>query len=93
MEEIPVWNDLFLSIFFCLPEFLTILTSVELNKKEKKIFQLPQEELQRIENILKKAIDKESGKLSENDTSLTEDNPDGREYLFFLSDQRWSQSG
>ena len=54
------------------------MTSVELNRKDKKRFQLPQDELQRIEKILKKAVDKESGKLSENDVSLTEDNPDGR---------------
>ena len=56
-----------------------------MKRKEKKTFQLPQDELQRIEKILKKAFDKESGKLSENDLSLTEDNPDGREYLSFFS--------
>ena len=60
------------------------MTSVELNRKDKKRFQLPQDELQRIQKILKKAVDKESGKLSENDVSLTEDNPDGRKLLFRL---------
>ena len=73
--------DLFNFVCLFFSEFLTILTSVELKRKEKKTFQLPQDELQRIEKILKKAFDKESGKLSENDLSLTEDNPDGRECI------------
>jgi hypothetical protein len=56
---------------------------VELNKqKGKKLFQLSKSELERIENILKKAIDKEAGKLKLNDKSLTEDNPDGRKCTF-----------
>ena len=56
---------------------------MELNKqKGKKLFQLSNSELVRIENILKKAIDKETGKLKLNDKSLTEDNPDGRKCTF-----------
>jgi hypothetical protein len=58
------------------------LTTVELEKKDKKMFQLPPDELVRIEKILKKAVDKESGKLSESD--LTEDNPDGRKSTSFI---------
>ena len=54
---------------------------MELDKKDKKLFLLPESENQRIEKILKKAFDKESGKLSENDDSLTEDNPEGRKYF------------
>ena len=57
-------------------EFETILTTVELERKDKKSFILPSEENERIEKILKKAKDKETGKLT--DVSLTEDNPDGR---------------
>merc|ERR1711994_392558 len=34
-------------------------------------------EEERINNILKRAFDKESGKLNEKDVRLTEDNPDG----------------
>ena len=69
--------------FFRISAFGTILTSVELNKqKGKKLFQLSKSELVRIENILKKAIDKETGKLKLNDKSLTEDNPDGRKCTF-----------
>ena len=56
---------------------------MELNKqKGKKLFQLSKSELERIENILKKAIDKEAGKLKLNDKSLTEDNPDGRKFTY-----------
>ena len=57
-------------------EFETILTTVELERKDKKSYLLPSEENERIEKILKKAQDKEAGKLT--DVSLTEDNPDGR---------------
>ena len=44
------------------------------------MFKLHESELQRINKILQKAVDKETGKLSEDDESLTEDNPDGRKY-------------
>ena len=73
--------NLFQSLFwrvFNLAEFETILTSVELEKKDKKTFKLEESENQRINKILQKAVDKETGKLSEDDESLTEDNPDGR---------------
>ena len=67
---------------FCVAfsEFATILTSVELDKHGKKMFKLPKSEEDRINNILKRAFDKESGKLDESDVRLTEDNPDGRKY-------------
>ena len=42
------------------------------------MYKLAKSEEERIKNILKRAFDKESGKLSETDVSLTEDNPDGR---------------
>ena len=45
------------------------------------MFKLPKTEEERINNILKRAFDKESGKLNENDVRLTEDNPDGRKIL------------
>ena len=66
-------------IFFL--EFETILTSLELKRKDKKKFLLDNAEQERIENILKKAVDKESGKLSQVDAGITEDNPDGRELI------------
>ena len=51
------------------------------------MYKLPKSEDERIRNILKRAVDKESGKLSEKDVSLTEDNPDGRK-IFALSSLR-----
>lgn len=71
-------------IDFDFVEFETILTSVELEKKDKKMFKLEESENQRINKILQKAVDKETGKLSE-DESLTEDNPDGRKLTSMLS--------
>ena len=64
-------------------EFETILTSLEIKRVEKKKYQLDNAEQQRIEKILQKAVDKETGKLSDNDDSLTEDNPEGRKYFWF----------
>ena len=72
----------FNSIVCIILEFVTILTSVELDKHGKKMFKLPKSEEERINNILKRAFDKESGKLNENDVRLTEDNPDGRKFIF-----------
>ena len=48
------------------------------------MFKLPKSEEERINNILKRAFDKESGKLNENDVRLTEDNPDGRKFISLL---------
>lgn len=59
-------------------EFETILTSVELERtlgRSKRMI-LPEEELERIKKILKRAVDKAEGKLDMADL-LTEDNPDG----------------
>ena len=64
--------------FLHFSEFETILTSLEIKRVEKKKYQLDNAEQQRIEKILQKAVDKETGKLSDNDDSLTEDNPEGR---------------
>ena len=69
---------MYFTSYYYFIEFETILTSVELEKKDKKTFKLDESENQRIKKILQKAVDKETGKLSEDDESLTEDNPDGR---------------
>ena len=66
-------------------EFETILTSVELEKtlgKSKRMI-LPEEELERINKILKRAQDKADGNLDMSDL-LTEDNPDGCEFGLVL---------
>ena len=64
-------------VIFSFSEFETILTTVELERHEKKMFKLSNEEKERIEKILRRAVDVESGKIDEKDVSLTEDNPDG----------------
>lgn len=77
----------------CLVDFETILTSVELKKapesadtvssekksSKKRMFILSEQELERIQRLLKRSVDKESGKLD--DMELSEDNPDGRKTL------------
>ena len=70
------------SCIFTIAEFETILTSVDMDRHGKKMYKLPKSEDERIRNILKRAVDKESGKLSEKDVSLTEDNPDGRKIIY-----------
>ena len=62
-------------------EFETILTSVELDKVDKTTFKLSSTEKERIEKILRRAVDREAGKLDDNDVSISEDNPDGRKFL------------
>ena len=59
-------------------DFETILTSVELERHDKKTFKLTSTEKSRIEKILQRAVDKEEGKLDESSVSISEDNPDGR---------------
>lgn len=55
-----------------------VLTSVSLNKLAKGKFELTNAEHERIENILKKALDVENGIVERPD--VTEENPDGREF-------------
>ncbi len=63
-------------------EFDCVLTTVEMHKlKSTKYFELPKTELTRIENILKKALDVESGVVPK--PEVTEENPDGCEYSEF----------
>ena len=49
-----------------------------------KRFRLPKEETERIERLLQRSVDRESGK--ECDLNVTEDNPDGREFRKRLVD-------
>ncbi len=85
-------------------EFETILTSVDLQKKnvasedkdkeegkpkkrgrtaaaaDKRRFGLAKGELERVERLLQRSVDKEAGKAPA-DAELSEDNPDGREFV------------
>lgn len=64
--------------FYDLTDLECVLTTVDLEKVEPKTYELPKEEVARIESILKKAIDVEKGVLPR--PSVTENNPDGREF-------------
>ena len=48
------------------------------------MFKLSQSEEEQLKNRLKRAFDKESGKLNSNDVSLTDDNPDGRKNILMI---------
>merc|ERR1711874_605134 len=82
-------NDIYAHDFYDKTEFETILTSVELEKtlgKSKRMI-LPEEELERINKILKRANDKAAGKLDMSDL-LTEDNPDGLDISLYKGEDQ-----
>lgn len=72
-------------------EFDCILTNVTMNRVEKDRWKLPDQEQIRIENILKRALDVEKGVVEP--SSITEEHPDGREYLSFYDELLWPQNG
>merc|ERR1719400_1663463 len=91
LSEKPESNpkkDIYIPEYYDQTEFATILTSVELDKHGKKMFKLPKSEEDRINNILKRAFDKESGKLDESDVRLTEDNPDGLDISIYKDEDQ-----
>lgn len=61
--------------FYDATDFECVLTTVDLEKVDGKNYELPKEELTRIESILKKAIDVEKGIVPR--PTVTEENPDG----------------
>lgn len=69
--------------FYDITDFECVLTTVDLEKVDGKVFELPKEEHARIESILKKAIDVEKGIVPR--PTVTEENPDGCELLHLLS--------
>ena len=49
-------------------------------KADKRRYRLPKAELERVERLLKRSVDKEAGRTGGEDAmELSEDNPDGRE--------------
>jgi hypothetical protein len=67
--------------FYDITDFECVLTTVDLEKVDGKVYELPQEEQTRIESILKKAIDVQKGIVPR--PTVTEENPDGRK-IFHL---------
>merc|ERR1712045_142379 len=81
-------EDIYAPDFYDKTDFETILTSVELNKVVKsKRHILPQEELERIKKIIKRASDKAAGTL-DIDSLLTEDNPDGLDISLYKGEDQ-----
>lgn len=64
--------------FYDITDFECVLTTVDLEKVEGKVYELPAEEQARIESILKKAIDVQKGIVPR--PTVTEENPDGCEF-------------
>lgn len=62
--------------FYDATDIECVLTTVSLNRMSKNKFELTQVERDRIESILKKALDVEKGVVPKPD--VTEENPDGR---------------
>lgn len=73
-EETPNQNTFCLD-FYDTTDIECVLTSVSLNKQAKGKFELTKAERDRIESILKKALDVEKGIVARPD--VTEENPDG----------------
>jgi hypothetical protein len=61
--------------FLWLSEFDCILTNLELKKMDKSRYRLPQEEQERTQSILKRALDVEKGVAEK--PPITEEHPDG----------------
>lgn len=70
--------------FYDMTDIECVLTTVELDKIDSKVYELPTEELTRIENILQRALDVEKGILPR--PTVTEENPDGCKNIFSYLD-------
>lgn len=63
---------------FFISDFDCILTNINMERIEKGKYNLPKEELERTENILKRALAVENGDAA---PSLTEEHPDGCKFF------------
>lgn len=75
LSEIEGKADKYKLDFYDTTDIECVLTSLELSRLDKNNFQLSTKERERIENILKKAIDVETGAVPR--PTVTEENPDG----------------
>lgn len=66
--------------FYDVTDFECVLTTVDMDKVEGKVYELPEAEQTRIESILKKAIDVQKGIVPR--PTVTEENPDGCEFFW-----------
>ncbi|GAB0096309.1 AF4/FMR2 family member 4-like [Sergentomyia squamirostris] len=84
-EEKPN-STMYIPDFYDVTDLECILTSVELQKKAKKLYKLPEREQERIQNILRKAIDVEKGILPR--PNVTEENPDGLDLSLYKDESQ-----
>jgi hypothetical protein len=69
------WVQYMFAHFLWFSEFDCILTNLELKKLDKNKYQLPEEEQERTQSILKRALDVEKGVAEK--PPITEEHPDG----------------
>lgn len=81
-------KNVYIPEYYDKTDFETILTSVEMERVNKKHFKLTPEESSRIQNILKRAVQKEEGKLEDETAELTEDNPDGLDISLYQDEDQ-----
>lgn len=80
LSEEMINKNIYCLDFYDTTDIECVLTSVSLNKLAKGKFELTKKESERIENILKKALDVEKGIVERPD--VTEENPDGCKFSF-----------
>lgn len=79
-------TDVYIPDFYDATDFDCILTNLELKKLDKNRFQLPEEERERTQSILKRALDVEKG-VSES-APVTEEHPDGLDLSLFRDESQ-----
>lgn len=77
LSEEPTNQNIYSLDFYDSTDLECVLTSVSLTKMSKGKFELTKAERERIENILKRALDVEKGVVAR--PEVTEENPDGCE--------------
>ncbi|XP_059619290.1 mucin-5AC-like [Phlebotomus argentipes] len=90
LSEEKINSPMYIPDFYDVTDLECVLTSVEMEKKTKKLYKLPEGELERIQNILKKAIDVEKGILPRPD--VTEENPDGLDLSLYKDESQLDRS-
>lgn len=83
MKALP---DVYELDFYDNTDLECVLTTLELGRAERNKFRLPAKERERIENILKRAIDVERGVLPRPD--VTEENPDGLDLSLYKNESQ-----
>lgn len=82
LSELKSSADVYELDFYDVTDLECVLTTLDLGRADKNNYRLPQKERERIENILRKAIDVEKGLLPR--PEVTEENPDGCKLNNFL---------